>query len=58
VHDIVGLYLNPRDRALALCVDEKSQIHVRDRTALVAAASTRTPELRTHDYVRGGTSSP
>jgi len=54
VRDIVGLYLNPPEGALVLCVDEKSQIQALDRTAPVALRP-GLPERRTHDYVRGGT---
>jgi transposase len=55
VRDIVGLYLNPPEGALVLCVDEKSQIQALDRTAPVLALRPGLPERRTHDYVRGGT---
>ncbi len=55
VRDIVGLYLNPPDAAVVLCVDEKSQIQALDRTAPVLPLLPGTPERRTHDYVRHGT---
>lgn len=55
VRDIVGLYLNPPEAAVALCVDEKSQIQALDRTAPVLALMPGVPERRTHDYVRNGT---
>ena len=55
VRDIVGLYLNPPDRALVLCVDEKSQIQALDRTQPILPMMPGVPELRTHDYSRHGT---
>ena len=55
VRDIVGLYLNPPDAAVVLCVDEKSQIQALDRTAPVLPLIPGTPERRTHDYRRHGT---
>src|ERR1700691_182011 len=55
VRDIVGLYVNPPDGALVLCVDEKSQIQALDRTAPVLPLRPGLPERRTHDYVRHGT---
>jgi transposase len=55
VRDIVGLYLNPPDAAVVLCVDEKSQIQALDRTAPVFPLMPGTPERRTHDYRRNGT---
>jgi transposase len=54
VRDIVGLYLNPPDRALVLCVDEKSQIQALDRTQPLRPGQA---ERRTHDYLRHGTTS-
>src|SRR3989337_1909190 len=56
VRDIVGLYLNPPDAAVVLCVDEKSQIQALDRTAPVLPLMPGVPERRTHDYKRNGTS--
>ena len=55
VRDIVGLYLNPPDRALVLCVDEKSQIQALDRTQPILPMMPGLPERRTHDYMRHGT---
>jgi transposase len=55
VGDIVGLYLNPPDAAVVLCVDEKSPIQALDRTAPVLPLLAGVPERRTHDYVRAGT---
>jgi transposase len=55
VRDIVGLYLNPPEAAVVLCVDEKSQIQALDRTAPVLPLLPGVPERRTHDYVRNGT---
>jgi transposase len=55
VRDIVGLYLNPPDAAVVLCVDEKSQIQALDRTAPVLPLMAGVPERRTHDYLRNGT---
>jgi transposase len=57
VHDVVGLYLNPPERAVVLCVDEKSQIQALDRTAPTLPMLAGTPERATHDYERNGTSS-
>ena len=55
VRDIVGLYLDPPDRALVLCVDEKSQIQALDRTAPLLPLRPGLPERQTHDYTRHGT---
>src|SRR6267154_4892755 len=57
VRDIAGLYLNPPERALVLCVDEKSQIQALDRTAPLLPLGPGQIERRTHDYTRHGTSS-
>jgi len=57
VRDVVGLYLNPPERAVVLCVDEKSQIQALDRTAPILPMLPGTPERATHDYRRAGTSS-
>jgi transposase len=57
VRDVVGLYLNPPERAVVLCVDEKSQIQALDRTAPILPMLPGTPERATHDYLRSGTSS-
>jgi putative transposase len=55
VRDIVGLYLNPPDHALVLCVDEKSQIQALNRTQPVLPMGLGYVEGVTHDYVRNGT---
>lgn len=57
VRDIVGLYMNPPDRALVLCADEKSQIQALDRTQPLLPLRPGQVERRTHDYVRHGTTS-
>jgi hypothetical protein len=54
--DIVGLYLDPPDRALVLCVDEKSQIQALERTAPLLPMRPGQAERRAHDYLRHGTS--
>src|SRR5215475_9870962 len=55
VRDIVGLYVNPPDKALVLCVDEKTQIQALDRTQPVLPMRPGQPERRTNDYTRHGT---
>jgi len=55
VRDIAGLYLNPPDHALVLCVDEKSQIQALNRTQPVLPMGLGYIEGLTHDYVRHGT---
>jgi transposase len=55
VRDICGLYLNPPEAAVVLCVDEKSQIQALDRTAPVLPLMPGTPQRRSHDYTRHGT---
>ena len=55
VRDVVGLYLNPPDAAVVLCVDEKTQVQALDRTAPILPLIPGTPERRTHDYKRNGT---
>ena len=55
VRDIVALYLDPPERAVVLCVDEKSQIQALDRTAPILPIRPGLPEARTHDYLRHGT---
>ena len=55
VRDVVGLYLNPPDHALVLCVDEESQIQALNRTAPILPLRPGWPERRTHDYERHGT---
>jgi len=57
VRDIVGLYLNPPDRALVLCVDEKAQIQALDRTQPLLPMRPGQVERRTHDYSRHGITS-
>jgi transposase len=57
VRDIVGLYLSPPERALVLCVDEKSQIQALDRTQPTLPLRPGQAERRTHDYKRHGTTS-
>jgi transposase len=55
LRDVVGLYLNPPDKAVVLCVDEKSQVQALDRTAPILPLRLGLPEKATHDYVRHGT---
>jgi transposase len=55
VRDIVGLYLDPPERAAVLCVDEKSQIQALERTRPILPVLPTTPARATHDYVRNGT---
>jgi transposase len=55
VRDVVGLYLAPPDKAVVLCVDEKSQVQALDRTAPILPLRPGIAEKRTHDYVRHGT---
>ena len=55
VRDVVGLYLNPPEGAIVLCVDEKSQIQALDRTAPILPLRAGLPERATHDYKRNGT---
>jgi transposase len=55
VRDVVGLYLNPPERALVFSVDEKSQIQALDRTAPILPLRPGIPERQTHDYKRHGT---
>jgi transposase len=57
VRDVVALYLNPPERAVVLCVDEKSQIQALDRSAPILPMLPGVPERATHDYRRAGTSS-
>jgi hypothetical protein len=57
VRDIVGLYLNPPDHALVLCVDEKSQIQALDRSQPLLPMRLGQAERRSHDYTRHGTTS-
>jgi transposase len=55
LHDVVGLYLNPPDRSLVLCVDEKSQIQALDRTQPGLPIKKGRCGTMTHDYKRNGT---
>jgi transposase len=55
VRDVVGLYLNPPEAAVVLCVDEKSGIQALDRSAPILPLMPGVLERRTHDYVRNGT---
>lgn len=55
VRDIVGLYLDPPERAMVLCVDEKSQIQALDRTQPILPMRPGQAERRSHDYTRHGT---
>jgi len=57
VRDIVGLYLNPPDHALVLCLDEKSQMQALDRTRPLLPMRPGLPAQQTHDYIRHGTTS-
>jgi transposase len=57
VRDIVGLYLDPPDMAMVLCVDEKSQMQALDRTAPVLPMMPSVPGRQTSDYIRHGTTS-
>jgi transposase len=57
VRDIVGLYLDPPDKALVLCVDEKSQIQALDRSQPILPMRPGQAERRAHDYKRNGTTS-
>ncbi|MBF8188361.1 IS630 family transposase [Nonomuraea sp. K274] len=57
VVDVVGLYHNPPERAVVLCVDEKSQIQALDRSQPVLPMMPGTPDRRTHDYLRHGITS-
>ena len=55
LQDVVGLYLNPPDKALVLCVDEKSQIQALERTRPLLPLRPGLPARQTHDYKRHGT---
>ena len=55
VRDVVGLYLNPPDKAVVLCVDEKPQAQALERAAPVLPLFPGIPEKRSHDYIRHGT---
>ena len=55
VRDVIGLYLNPPDKAVVLCVDEKPQTQALERKAPVLPMQPGIPEKRSHDYIRHGT---
>ena len=55
VRDVVGMYLNPPEAAVVLCVDEKTQIQALDRTSPILPLMPGVPQRRTHDYKRNGT---
>ena len=55
VRDVVGLYLDPPEKAVVLSIDEKTQIQALDRTAPILPMRPGLPEKATHDYVRHGT---
>jgi transposase len=55
IRDVVGLYLNPPEKAVVLCIDEKSQVQALDRTAPILPIMPGVPEKQTHDYIRNGT---
>ena len=55
LRDVVGLYLNPPDKAVVFCIDEKSGIQAMDRTRPVLPLRPGVPERQTHDYIRHGT---
>jgi transposase len=57
VRDIVGLYLNPPDRAVVLCVDEKSQVQALNRTQPILPLAPGVPARQSHDYKRHGVTS-
>jgi transposase len=57
LYDVVGLYLDPPERALVLCVDEKAQVQALDRSAPVLPMMPADPARQTHDYIRHGTTS-
>ena len=57
VYDVVGLYLNPPEAAVVLCVDEKTQVQALARSQPAFPMMPGMPEKRTHDYVRHGTTS-
>lgn len=55
LYDVVGLYLNPPDKSIVLCVDEKSQIQALERTRPLLPLRPGIPARQTHDYTRHGT---
>jgi len=58
IRDVVGLYVDPPERAVVVCVDEKTQIQALDRTAPMLPIRPGIPEKQTHDYKRNGTTPP
>ena len=58
VRDVTGFYLNPPDKAVVLCVDEKPQTQALERKAPVLPTRPGIPEKRSHDYIRHGTTAP
>jgi len=57
IRDVVGLYLNPPDNAVVVCVDEKSQVQALERSQPILPMRAGIPERQTHDYARHGTTS-
>jgi transposase len=57
VRDIVGLYMHPPDRAIVLCVDEKSQVQALNRTQPILPLAPGVPAKQSHDYERHGVTS-
>jgi hypothetical protein len=57
VRDIVGLYMNPPDRSIVLCVDEKSQVQALNRTQPILPLAPGVPAKQSHDYERHGVTS-
>ncbi len=57
VREVVGLYLNPPEKAIVLCIDEKTQVQALDRTSPILPMRPGLPAKATHDYVRHGTTS-
>ena len=57
VRDVVGLYMSPPEKAIVLCIDEKSQVQALDRTQPMLPMRPGSPERHTHEYVRHGTTS-
>jgi len=55
IHDVVGLYMAPRENALVFCIDEKSQIQALERSQPILSRRPGAPERQTHDYFRHGT---
>ena len=55
IRDVVGLYMNPPEKAIVVCVDEKTQVQALDRTAPILPIMPGVPEKQTHDYVRNPT---